>query len=1019
MKKLFSILLLTISVNLSAQNIVVQGRKVTIVILTPVAIDTSEHQYDYSFRLTSTAKVSVGMYKKRDSTLVRTLISGKTYTAGLHTEHFDGYSDDPTVLLPADSYFIRVIDSRFIATWEGARIGNTSTALTGSTKHRLFQPARSMVTSGTNVFVAGGYAEGWPAQYRFDTTTPGIKSWVGLLAATDQGTDFIATDGIRVYWGGYDPLQITETFVFATYLSNNGFVSFSTGVPASMMWGHTYTSTISYRNAVNTIITGLDVQKTGNFLFTSRNGSAELECANKLTGAAMYKMNFPNITYVKIDRSDNLWAVHGDTLEKYTINATTGIITTTGIRITSISTLGGFDFSPDGTTVTVCDINQQVVKSFNTTTGAASWTLGTSGGYLTNSTVSNDKFYFRDPRETHLTFVAYQADGSFYVGDPGNYRMQHYNADRTFANRIMSIGTIYNTFTDPNDSTRLFVDLLEFEMNYTQPLETAWTLKRNWGGNFLDTYNRGNFLIRPVTLSNGRTYAQVRIVNNYPVVELVPNGVLRATNVTFLQRQYIHKSGIKIWNPGAQVGLKFQLLTYPLTGFDGSNNPIWSTTSNSLTQTPVIDSFKAVPWEGFRGDILSDDNKIVYFDYTREERGHGKGYHLGMIPRGGTEYKWQTAYSTAGNASIVNSTRTGYAGPMPADGWFDSYNGVIYPGGSLLMTGKLLFQGYHGEFWKQSQTNIWNMFDLDTGLFIDQFGVNKNDYPVTEEAPYFVSGNVLTGSLVKMDTCLYLYYNDEGIHNGSHRVRITGDTTLHRQDAVWPADQGADTLAGVDLMLGLNTAKNIGFLNSAGWTRYPATDILVNPSTNYWLATLGGKTYHHFKPTDIFALYRQNSGNYYIRKDLGTNTGLTTWQFSGLINYESNTPTQSAGLAGQYLQILDNAGRVIARFDLRRNGSTGNWEFKCNNQLMYSGTAENMSTFTSKARTFSITYSSGSLTFAYDNYTPVTTTVKIDTLSNWGNPTTISNDFFNNSGSGDNFFRVVDLSELRFATSGF
>lgn len=129
---------------------------------------------------------------------------------------------------------------------------------------------------------------------------------------------------------------------------------------------------------------------------------------------------FPTINwwqwYCRNHDAGYLWAIHANILKKYTINSD-GTLSTTGLTISSMTTPGGFGFFPNGNEVTVCDVYNQVVKSFSTSTGSLLWTLGTSGGYFTDATVTNSQFYFRDVNGDKHTFLAYLPDGSFYVGD--------------------------------------------------------------------------------------------------------------------------------------------------------------------------------------------------------------------------------------------------------------------------------------------------------------------------------------------------------------------------------------------------------------------------------------------------------------------------------------------------------------------------------------------------------------------------------------------------------------------------
>ena len=112
------------------------------------------------------------------------------------------------------------------------------------------------------------------------------------------------------------------------------------------------------------------------------------------------------------------------------------------------------------------------VKFFNNSTGAATTTLGTAGGYYTSPDVTDSKFYFSDvngfgsAQYNKLPFIAFQSDSTFWVNDPGNFRVQHFNSSNTYLNRIMSLGSTYSVHTDKNNPTRMLSELLEFEIDY-------------------------------------------------------------------------------------------------------------------------------------------------------------------------------------------------------------------------------------------------------------------------------------------------------------------------------------------------------------------------------------------------------------------------------------------------------------------------------------------------------------------------------------------------------------------------
>jgi hypothetical protein len=228
----------------------------------------------FTFNLSSSARTSAGVFKP-DGTLVRTLWSGVNFSAGEHTENWDGLLDDGNPA-PTDVYQIKVLSGNVDYEWEGAVIGNTSTSLTGSTKLRFFDPLYGMAVTNNTIYWAAGYNEGWPSNYKTSITDPNSKTWIGPHKQTNQMTSFVCTDGINVYWAGYDPFDNNyESFVFATKVNDDTRAVFANGVPATMEWGSTYPSVISYKStskSITSLITGIAIQNTGNYFFVSRKG---------------------------------------------------------------------------------------------------------------------------------------------------------------------------------------------------------------------------------------------------------------------------------------------------------------------------------------------------------------------------------------------------------------------------------------------------------------------------------------------------------------------------------------------------------------------------------------------------------------------------------------------------------------------------------------------------------------------------------------------------------------------------
>ncbi|HKO82545.1 MAG TPA: T9SS type A sorting domain-containing protein, partial [Chitinophagaceae bacterium] len=502
-----------------------------------------------------------------------------------------------------------------------------------------------------------------------------------------------------------------------------------------------------------------------------------------------------------------------------------------------------------------------------------------------------------------------------------------------------------------------------------------------------------------VTLSNGRTYARIRRVNEYSIVELVEGGSVRFTNMVIPSFGIISKDGSLLTSSTTMLGQAMILRQASLNGFDNLNTPVWSNSPQVIATTPVVTANDPVPWEGFRAEPVTGSDKIIYFDYAKAEFGHGEGFHLGAINRNDNKWLWRTAPGTS---------RT-YTGPFPEDGAFDNGNGVVYAGGIALMNDRNIFWNYHGEFWKQSQTNKWNHV-YDNGLMVGQFGELTSDYPGIE-AFSGGAGNVRTGTVVTVNGVTYLYHNDEGVHGGLHRWKITGINTIQVQNAIYPTTRPYIPNEGIDLLEGLvrdRTLQNGAF----GWNRTPATD---NTNTGiYFTATMGNKSYNKFQSPDLFMKYRYSLGNVTVTRELGNNYGLSAWKLWGKVNFDEHTPNEARGRGGSYMEILDRNNLVIARFYIGRDMLSG-INIIGNSQVIYNGSEINVDVMKSKSQPIEISAQNGLITISYANRT-VTTLQLADATADWRTPTTLRFQFFTNF-AADDFARSIDIPELRFVAN--
>jgi hypothetical protein len=134
----------------------------------------------------------------------------------------------------------------------------------------------------------------------------------------------------------------------------------------------------------------------------------------------------------------------------------------------------------------VADLESYQLRLFGRD-GSLRRTYGQAGGYAstTNPAVTHDRFWWTTTDfgvgNDRGTTLAYEPDGSFWVGDAGNRRTLHLSANGSYMGQLMYQPRAYTSAVVAAAPHRVFINFMEFEVDYTQPIETGWTLVRNWG----------------------------------------------------------------------------------------------------------------------------------------------------------------------------------------------------------------------------------------------------------------------------------------------------------------------------------------------------------------------------------------------------------------------------------------------------------------------------------------------------------------------------------------------------------
>jgi hypothetical protein len=970
---------------------------------------------NFSFTLTSDATTSAGVYSN-DGTLVKTLWSGIKYQVGTHTESWDGKNDEGK-LAANGSYTVKLVSNNVHYTWEGV-IGNTSTNTSGSARHYWTDRIWDMTIVGNKAYFAVGYAEGSPSQHTFNITTPNIPGELWSSSADLIGTGLcsrnVCSDGINVYWSGLDPYASSVTAVFATTVGTNAEVKFAKGQPYKAAIGRTYPSIIDkVVDSRSGYISGLAVQKTGKYLFSARAGLNSIHVLDKVTGALVRSLPIPSPRNMCIDKNDNLWIISSkNIIVKYKVNQD-GTLSPPLLTLKGLIYPVAVSVTPDNKTVVIADgATSQQLKAFSNSTGSVSWTYGQAGGYTNSPNVADTKLCFKAAKRLNATtdneemsFVSFQSDGSFWIGDGGTQRTFRLKADRSVKlDEILNVGYHYSTYVDPNNPTRLFINYLEFAIDYSKPLAVgngSWKLVKNWVGNVNplkdDQYGRIKF---PATLSNGRTYFMTRIPGaKYEIGELTTTGI-RYTGVITPNLAYsLEATGDLRTITNTEIGQQTTWKKQALLGFDANNNPLYSTPTIVATVPPISEKDPVSNSGGmYRSQTtasgiiacFSEDSGTMLHGYIR-----GSGYHLGGVKDG--KWVWKTS----------SSTTKQYRGPFPADGTYDIGNGVQYGGTYVSTIERSIFWGYNGEFWKSSQTNKWNHY-WDNGLFIGQFGITG---PETRgKAAPMLAGNAKSFSFVKVGSDYYLYHCDESQHSATHRWKISGLSSIQEYSLpLQPSMQLSNPVVTSGTNLLEDLIPNQRVVNGQGiWKIYPATQV---DATEKWVVQTNTQNYGMTtKDINIYARSIAGRPPYTAERNLGTTRTLTGWQVSGKLTY----PRRSfdAGKDAGYWGIKDAQGRLLVKINRRLITYPSSVRQYFNDQVLWDVNMATLDANAPNTTNFTLSADAAGLHFKLGDL-PVVTAAPVDKLANWQQPRTLCFSFY----SATNGEYELNLAELNFLAS--
>ena len=233
--------------------------------------------------------------------------------------------------------------------------------------------------------------------------------------------------------------------------------------------------------------TGLAVQKRGQLLFIAHGFKNQIRGFDKLTGELVFNASVSQPASIAVTRDDaSVWVVaqDGSTVSKHAVSPS-GLTHELTLPSGAVGRAGAIAISPQNELL-VADLSSYQLRLFSST-GTLLRSYGIAGGYHVSRepTVRHDRFWWTTPDfgvgSDRGTTLAYEADGTFWVGDPGNRRMLHLASNGTYIGQLMYMPRVYRSAVPSRSPSRVFVNFLEFSIDYTQPVAASWTLVRNWG----------------------------------------------------------------------------------------------------------------------------------------------------------------------------------------------------------------------------------------------------------------------------------------------------------------------------------------------------------------------------------------------------------------------------------------------------------------------------------------------------------------------------------------------------------
>jgi uncharacterized protein YjiK len=474
------------------------------------------------------------------------------------------------------------------------------------------------------------------------------------------------------------------------------------------------------------------------------------------------------------------------------------------------------------------------VNFTNSTVEVADSVLGTTtvigqvGGYANGVDVNYNRFgfywYDNELKHDNDTWVAFQPDGKLWILDTATNRAIRYNSDFSYDTHVHYPTHAYTACVDKNNSARVFMRYLEYEvLDHTKALTdtTAWKLKRYWGHG----HNHYGFAdgFKSVATVSGTTYGLVldKTPPEYSPPDAVTTQAVILNTTTGLQ-----DTTMRYLSPLAFISADGKLrftelvgnqLTFYYSNLDGTGK-----TSYKTMATTDSDPYY------YNVDALSDGTLVSF----RRDVGSGNDYHVGATAIAGSQWTW----------------RTGKDGSFNGHGNFETDVDHLLSGFGCV--GMDTYMGHVGEYWQNvHQGNQFYHYD-QYGLLYDQFGVanySRDTHPYPPGNP----SNAISMQPFDGGTKHYVIMSDElgrGIHrwqvyNFASIQYVTGSISTIKPPATPTAtglayNNGSFMLSWTpNAVSGVTTylQRQDTILTSAGSTTIPYRDIdVVTGDTEYY-----------------------------------------------------------------------------------------------------------------------------------------------------------------------------------------